>query len=168
LYIFASKLNIYTNTMKEKEKRQETIVKIISSQKVRSQEDIKESLKSMGINITQATLSRDLKELKVYKKPVENNEYEYAIPSAMNTIQNGKTTLIKNEVTLEFSGNIAVLKTRPGNAGSVAYDIDSNNPSEVIGTIAGDDTIIMVMREGVSHDELFQSFIKFIPELKRL
>ena len=68
-------------------------------------------------------------------------------------------------VSIEFSGNIAVIKTRPGYASSLAYDIDNHNFYEIIGTIAGDDTIMLVVREGSSHTSVKQALSKVIPNI---
>ena len=160
--------------MKSKNNRLDAIKMIISSKEVGSQEELLQELLKEGFQLTQATLSRDLKQLKVAKAASMNGNYVYVLPNnTMYRRMTGSHTAtemmrVDGIRGIEFSGNLAVIRTRPGYASSVAYDIDTHNFHEILGTIAGDDTIIMVMREGVSHDELFQSFIKFIPELKRL
>ena len=66
-------------------------------------------------------------------------------------------------ISINFSGNIAVIKTRPGYASSIAYNIDTSEMSEILGTIAGDDTIIVVIKEGVSHEEVTESLSQLMP-----
>ena len=103
--------------------------------------------------MTQATLSRDLKQLKVAKAASMNGNYVYVLPNntmykRMTDPQNASEMLRHNGfISIEFSHNIAVIKTRPGYASSLAYDIDMHNFHEIIGTIAGDDTIMLVVRE---------------------
>ncbi len=140
--------------MKRKANRLDVIKQIISKQEIGSQEDLLKELTKEGFELTQATLSRDLKQLKVAKAPTMNGHYVYVLPNNMMYKRNVGLTaediLVNNGFkSLQFSGNLAVIKTRPGYASSIAYDIDSRESKYIIGTIAGDDTIILVLREGV-------------------
>ena len=114
-----------------------------------------------GFELTQATLSRDLKQLKVAKAASMNGKYVYVLPNNImykrSTDQSAGEMLRSNGfISLQFSGNIAVIRTRPGYASSMAYDIDNNEFSEILGTIAGDDTIMLVLREGVATSKIRQ------------
>ncbi|MDR0794567.1 MAG: arginine repressor [Tannerella sp.] len=135
-----------------KEKRQRIITHIISNEIVRNQDDLIRLLAEKGIIVTQATLSRDMKELKIVKKRDENNLYIYSVldvPVSVR-VETEETKLLN----IEFSGNLVVIKTCPGYAMAVASEIDKNNPCEIAGTIAGDDTILVIPREGFSREQV--------------
>ena len=124
-----------------------------------------------GFELTQATLSRDLKQLKVAKAASMNGKYVYVLPNNImykrSTDQSAGEMLRNNGfISLQFSGNIAVIRTRPGYASSMAYDIDNNEFSEILGTIAGDDTIMLVLREGVATSKIRQLLSLIIPEYR--
>ena len=124
-----------------------------------------------GFELTQATLSRDLKQLKVAKAASMNGKYVYVLPNNImykrSTDQSAGEMLRNNGfISLQFSGNIAVISTRPGYASSMAYDIDNNEFSEILGTIAGDDTIMLVLREGVATSKVCQLLSLIIPNIE--
>ncbi len=129
---------------------------IISSQQLGSQEEVLRALSDEGFNLTQATLSRDMKQLKVAKAASMNGKYVYVLPNETMYRRVAKPSTAREMlrspgfISLSFSGNMAVVKTRPGYASSIAYDIDNNDIPEILGTIAGDDTIFIVMKEGTS------------------
>ncbi|MFV0590143.1 MAG: arginine repressor [Draconibacterium sp.] len=156
--------------MKNKVQRQLEIRKIIQNGKVHSQEDLLLVLKNKGFELTQATLSRDLKVLQVAKVPHPVLGYIYTIPengTATSTIEQNRVNYLADGFTgLQFSGNLAVLRTLPGYASSIAAVIDSSNTWEIIGTVAGDDTILIIQREGISKNDLMEALIKIMPKLK--
>ena len=158
--------------MKSKNNRLDAIKMIISSKEVGSQEELLQELLKEGYSLTQATLSRDLKQLKVAKAASMNGNYVYVLPNntmyKRMTEQDSATEMLRfnGVVNLEFSGNLAVIKTRPGYASSVAYDIDNHNFEEIIGTIAGDDTILLVIREGSSRTSVLDALSFIIPNVK--
>ena len=126
---------------------------------------------NLWIELTQATLSRDLKQLKVAKAASMNGKYVYVLPNNImykrSTDQSAGEMLRNNGfISLQFSGNIAVIRTRPGYASSMAYDIDNNEFSEILGTIAGDDTIMLVLREGVATSKIRQLLSLIIPNIE--
>lgn len=133
---------------------------IISSRELGSQEELLDALQQEGFKLTQATLSRDLKQLKVAKAASMNGNYVYVLPnvtmykrvSTPNRIR--EMMQVPGFLSINYSGNIGVIKTRPGYASSIAYNIDSSNIPQIIGTIAGDDTIMIVMKEDASTDEV--------------
>lgn len=139
--------------MKKKTTRLEMIRLIISSKEITSQEELLQELRHEDISITQATLSRDLKQLKVAKAASMSGKSLYVLPNNTmyrrvrehNSIQEMLTH--SGVKSIHFSGNLAVIRTRPGYASSVAYDIDNANVPEIIGTVAGDDTIIIALEE---------------------
>lgn len=142
--------------MKNKRERLRVISEILHLQIVGSQEELLSMLTEKGYNVTQATLSRDLKTLKVAKTPLSNGTYKYILPSSIHPGMENENREKRESngpvLSLEFSGNLAVLKTKPGYAGAVAWDIDNRATQEVLGTIAGDDTILIIPRDGYSND----------------
>lgn len=146
--------------MRNKTKRLLTIRKLIESELISSQEELLFRLKEMNVEATQSTLSRDLKFMKVAKIPHKEKGYIYVIPeSIQNEQREEKVSAIITDtiLSIDFSGNMAVIKTLPGYANAVTVLIDSENYFEILGTIAGDDTIFIVMREGVSRSELIEA-----------
>ncbi len=157
--------------MKNKSERLLTIRKIISENDISSQESLLTALSEKGFELTQATLSRDLKELRVAKVSDREKGYVYVIPERavpVDTIPRiGRGNFLADGFKgIQFSNNLAVVKTLPGYANSIAATIDKGNPWEIIGTIAGDDTILLVIREGVARREVINSLILVMPNLK--
>ena len=114
--------------MKKKANRLDAIKMIISSKDVSSQEELLQALSKEGFELTQATLSRDLKQLKVAKAANMNGKYVYVLPNNImykrsNDQSASEMLMTSGFVSLQFSGNIAVIRTRPGYASSMAYDI---------------------------------------------
>ena len=156
--------------MKKKANRLDAIKMIISSKDISSQEELLQALGKEGFELTQATLSRDLKQLKVAKAANMNGKYVYVLPNNImykrsNDQSASEMLMTSGFVSLHFSKNIAVIRTRPGYASSMAYDID-NRECPVLGTIAGDDTIMMVLHEAASHEEVRVFLSQIIPNMK--
>lgn len=148
--------------------RQNKIREIISSKSIFSQEDLQLELKALGYIVTQATLSRDLKQLRVVKMPDEKGELLYTIPEKPDSsFIPDLPDHLEGVVSIEFSGQFGVLKTIPGFASAVAYYIDRLGLTEVMGTIAGDDTILIIAREGISKNMLAGTFSKYFTGLKQ-
>ena len=146
--------------MKTKNNRLETLRMIISSRELGSQEELLSALQNEGFRVTQATLSRDLKQLKVAKAATLRGNYVYVLPNDTMYKRVSTPTNIREMMTasgfisINFSGNMGVIKTRPGYASAIAWNIDSSDIPQILGSIAGDDTIFIVIREGVSHEEV--------------
>ncbi|MBP1593977.1 MAG: arginine repressor [Bacteroidetes bacterium] len=144
---------------------------IISSKEIGSQEELLQELAKEGYELTQATLSRDLKQMKVAKAATTNGNYVYVLPNdtmykrTIDVSSAGEMLLQSGFKSIDFSGNMAVIKTRPGYASSLAYDIDNREYKDIIGTIAGDDTILLVFRDGYSRNEIRQSLSQIIPNI---
>lgn len=157
--------------MKSKNNRLDTIKMIISSKEIGSQDELLQELVKEGFRLTQATLSRDLKQLKVAKAASMNGNYVYVLPN--NTMYKRMTEqhsasemmMYNGFVSIDFSLNLAVVKTRPGYASRLAYDIDMHNCYEILGTIAGDDTILLVIREGCTHTDVRTALSDIIPNI---
>lgn len=154
--------------MKNRTQRQLSIKKIISSKAIHSQEKLLAELHSQGFDLTQATLSRDLKILKVAKVPNGIHGYRYVISEGISTNQplNKVNFLVDGFRDIQFSGNLAVIKTQPGYASSIAAVLDSAEPYEILGSIAGDDTILLVLREGITPGDLINSLVLIMPKLQ--
>jgi transcriptional regulator of arginine metabolism len=158
--------------MKVKNNRLEALRLIISSQQLGSQDELLNALQKEGFKLTQATLSRDLKQLKVAKAASMSGNYVYVLPndtmykrvSTPNSIR--EMMKVPGFVSINFSGNLGVIKTRPGYASSIAWNIDNSDIPEIIGTIAGDDTIFIVVKEGIRHQEIIDALNEVVPNMK--
>ena len=141
---------------------------IISSQKVSNQEELLEMLEKKGLNYTQATLSRDLKFLKVNKISDREKGYIYELPD-QHHIQGhelAESYAAQGFVSIQFANKLGIIKTLPGYAPSIASLIDKANPFEIVGTLAGDDTILIIPHDNVSDKDVINTLILIIPELK--
>ncbi len=155
--------------MNIKSKRLLAIKNIITSQKVSSQEELLFLLEKSGFVTTQATLSRDLKFLKVAKVPDAQTGYVYSLHEIAGkpTEDAGSDDFpVSGIETIEFSQNLAVIKTKPGFANGIASVIDSHGLFEILGTIAGDDTILLIAREGVAKPDVINALSLFIPGIR--
>jgi transcriptional regulator of arginine metabolism len=158
--------------MKLKTNRLEALRLIISSQQLGSQDELLNALQKEGFKLTQATLSRDLKQLKVAKAASMSGNYVYVLPnetmykrvSTPNSIR--EMMKVPGFISINFSGNMGIIKTRPGYASSIAWNIDNSDVPEILGTIAGDDTIFIVIKEGVKHQDVVEALTDVVPNMK--
>ena len=154
--------------MKNKKHRLQLILELIKNESIGSQNELAEKLEEHGVVVTQATLSRDLKALRVSKVAADHGGYIYVTHDA-DALRD--TMLRHNHLDVdrraagfqsaEFSGNLAVLKTRNGYASGLAYDIDMSQCPEILGTIAGSDTVFAILRDGISHEQARQVLQRF-------
>ena len=155
--------------MKTKESRMETLKMLISSQELGSQEALLKALKKEGFVLTQATLSRDLKQLKVAKAASMNGKYLYVLPNETMykrvTSSKRASEMLQSSgfVSINFSGQLAVIKPRPGYASAIAYNLDSQDLPNILGSIAGDDTIFLAIKQGVTHQDILEDLSQVIP-----
>ena len=142
--------------MKNKNERLMEIRRLIGSQNISSQEKLMKLLEKKGFELTQATLSRDLKYLKVAKMPDNKAGYVYILPDKEQAIEEVDLpgTGLTGLVSIDFAQAVANAWTLPGHASSIAYIIDNLDAYEIAGTIAGDDTILLIPRDGVSRSDL--------------
>ncbi len=142
--------------------RHAKILEIIEKNDIETQEEIAEKLKEMGMIITQATISRDIKELRLIKVMADGEKYKYAPYSKSDIPISDKLINIFAEsyVSCDYSNNLVVVKTLPGMAQAAASTIDSLNWQEIIGCIAGDDTIMIVCRAEKIAENLVDKFTK--------
>ena len=159
----------YRGFMKERHNRLSAVKELIKNNKIDSQDMLLELLKEEGYTVTQATLSRDLKTLKVGKISDGWSGYYYTLPE-IELISEAERSYIQDVrrgiISIEFSGNFGVIKTRPGHANSVGFALDVLSLPEILGTVAGDDTIFVILREGMTKEGLLETFNARIPEVK--
>lgn len=162
------KRNSLTDTMNKRQARLALIVKILLNNSIGSQEELMDLLEASNCNVTQATLSRDLKTLRTSKVATELGGYRYVIAAngtaadevatqAMNTVRQASI------LSVSFSGRQAIIKTRNGYAGGVAYDIDELSSPHILGTIAGADTVFVAVDDDISRPEIYAVLSEIIP-----
>ena len=157
--------------MKNRKDRIELMVKLIRNKCISCQDELAALLQEHGYKVTQATLSRDLKMLKTTKVPTDRGTYVYTLPDSDSLKDKlrarGRLDVNPNYqsgfLSLEFSRNIAVIKTRNGYAAGIAYDIDMHEFPEIIGTIPGSDTILAILGEDVTHEQARAALSKILP-----
>lgn len=144
---------------------------LISSQELCCQDEVLKALEKEGYKVTQATLSRDMKQLKVAKATSLSGKYFYVLPNETmyKRVSSPKTAaemlLTSGFMSINFSGNMGVIRTRPGYASSLAYNIDNSGIPLILGTIAGDDTIFIVIKDGVRHGDIVAELRNVIPDI---
>lgn len=126
--------------------RQEKIVALVSKYEIETQESLICMLRKEGYDVTQATVSRDIRELKLTKVLTSRGSYRYVLPSKNEQQESFKfnTALVESIRNVDFACNIVVLKTYPGMANAVATGLDSIESPDILGCVAGDDTIIVI------------------------
>ena len=140
-----------------KNNRQQVIIKLINGNEIETQDDLISLLEGEGYKVTQATISRDIRELKISKVLGENGKYHYTFPKniqlsqSKNTLKHSYSTSI---ISVDGSENIVVVKTHPGLAQAVATGIDAMHIEGVLGCVAGDDAIIIVAKSREFTDKI--------------
>ncbi len=158
--------------MKTKNSRLQTLRMLISSQELCCQEEVLKALAKEDYNVTQATLSRDMKQLKVAKATSLGGKYFYVLPNETmyKRVASPKSAaemlLTSGFMSINFSGNMGVIRTRPGYASSLAFNIDNSGLPSLLGTIAGDDTIFIVVRDGSTYREVIDDLRAIIPDIR--
>ena len=155
MHIFGASIE-YIFIMRGKLERQQQIRRIIAEQKVANQEELSALLAQYGFDVAQATLSRDIRELRVTKVHDDVGYYYRLPPSGSGpAVPRRSADLLADSIErLEFSGQLAVVSTLPGHANVIAALIDAQRPKQILGSLAGDDTVLLVLREGSSHAEV--------------
>jgi transcriptional regulator of arginine metabolism len=150
-------------------KRIELIQRILRTQKVRSQEELAGLLAAEGIVTTQATLSRDLKKLQVFKLQDATGSAYYTLPELARSAQGFRLSGSRageSIVSIDFSGQLGVIKTLPGCANMAGALVDEHSHPAVMGTIAGDDTLLLILRQGFSVADVLVFLEGFIPQVQ--
>lgn len=143
-----------------KAKRQALIREIVETQSIQTQEELAEALRVRGLVVTQATVSRDIREMHLLKVLAEDGSYRYATMEKSDAGMSDRLIrmLADSVVDMNSANNLIVIHTLPGSAHVAAEAIDSLRWSEVIGTIAGDNTILMIVRSNEEVDVVMKRF----------
>lgn len=159
-------------SIKDKTKRLETLRAIISCKAICTQEGLQQEMKRAGFDVTQATLSRDLHTIKAEKVTI-NDEFRYILSE--HPLYRHKTRpaevpefLRRNTgfLSIDFTGNLAVIHTQPGYAAGLAADIDQEKIEAILGTVAGHDTLLVITRENTDRQALINQLAVVIPAIK--
>ena len=147
-----------------KSSRQDEILRIIREKDVETQEELAEELRKNGYKVTQATVSRDIRELRLLKVAANGGGFKYARPERHETAVSDRLTRILNDslVNVDFSGNMIVVKTLSGSANVAAEALDNLGWEEILGTIAGDNTIFIVVKDSANAPKLTQRFMEML------
>lgn len=154
--------------MYDKNSRQNTIKELVKAGMVHSQEELQDLLNERGFAATQATLSRDMKALGIVKMHDPEHGYSYRIPF----LADDKADVSRQSVSfdgvlsIEFASSLAVIKTRPGYANVVAAILDASLQDVFMGTIAGDDTVLLIIRERFSRASVIKSLAVVLPGIE--
>ncbi|KQL49187.1 transcriptional regulator AhrC/ArgR [Brevibacillus choshinensis] len=137
---------------------------IISNVEVETQDELVERLRAAGFNVTQATVSRDIKELHLVKVPLPDGRYKYSIPTEQkfNPLQKLKRMLVDSFMSIDQADHFIVLKTLSGHANAVAELIDNLPWEEIMGTISGDNTILIICRSKENTDEVTKRLMEML------
>ena len=155
--------------MKERLTRLKSVRKLIKNYRIESQEELLGYLQKEGYEVTQATLSRDLKLLKVGKVSDGHSGYVYTLPDEDERRESEQIYVqdfLRGYVSIDYNGNIVVIKTFSGHADSVSNALDAFNMDELLGTIAGENCIFACLREGVTGEQFLTALKLRIPEIE--
>ena len=147
--------------MSSKADRQKALLDVIAKQAVSTQAAIKDLLRERGIEADQATLSRDIRELGLVKASDDGSHYRYASVESVTPPVHMKASAILARLVkkIDCSGNLLVVKTDPGEASPIALALDRMSWAEILGTVAGDDTLLVVVKEGSSARKLAKKIL---------
>jgi transcriptional regulator of arginine metabolism len=145
--------------MTRQESRRRLIVEVVERDSIRSQEELQERLRDRGVSVTQATLSRDLRSLGVARVPGDDGRYVYSVGATPDPRAEPFTheDIARGIKSIQFSGNLAVIKTKLTYAEPVALAIDQLQIPEVLGTVGGEDTILVVLAEGADRTRFLEA-----------
>ena len=147
-----------------KNSRQNMILEIITQENIETQEQLLARLQERGITSTQSTISRDIKQMHLVKEPVGHGVYKYAVSgnrTKLNFAEKLRTIFRESITGVDYAQNIVVLKTMPGLASAACSALDNMNYSMLVGTLAGDDTAFLLMRDT-------ESAAEFCEEIKEM
>lgn len=140
------------------------IREIITNENIETQDEIVERLRDAGYNITQATVSRDIKELSLVKVPMQDGRYKYSLPAdqRFNPLQKLQRSLADAFISIDGASHFLVLKALPGNGNAIAVLIDQLDWNEIIGTISGDDTILIICRTENDREHIKERLLEML------
>lgn len=147
-----------------KSERQQKIIELIGTYNISTQTELTNKLVEMGYDVTQATISRDLQEMRIMKVTLSDGTYKYAASNDTDIKINDKLQNVFEQclVSVDYANNLVVLKTISGAAQAVGYALDSFTWEEIVGSIAGDDTIMIVVRNEKSAKQLCAKLMKYL------
>lgn len=147
-----------------KGQRHMRIREIITNNDIETQEELVDMLKEAGYNVTQATISRDIKELHLVKVPLQDGRYKYSLPAdqRFNPLQKLQRALSDSFISIDGVSHFLMLKTLPGNGNAIAVLIDHLDWPEILGTLSGDDTILIIVRSDDLREEIKERIIKLL------
>lgn len=154
--------------MNQKTQRFATIRKIIRNELISSQEELIARLRECGVEITQSTLSRDLKYMNVAKVPHKDKGYIYVLPNTVQHDANVSSNISDNITSLTFSGNLGILKTKSGYASAISVPIDNLDSPDILGTIAGDNTVLLILREEANRGQIIEALVRIFPMMSNI
>ena len=137
-----------------KRTRQEKLLELISQYEINTQDELIDRLREHGFEVTQATVSRDIRELHILKMTTGKGSYRYVLPKQPEGGVRFSSALIDSIVSVDHAGNNVVLRTYPGMAQAVAVGIDHMDLHQILGCIAGDDTILVIVRDADAANEI--------------
>ena len=145
-----------------KSTRHDEILRIISAKEIETQEELASELRMLGYRVTQATISRDIRELRLIKVTSDRGGYKYAKPDRRESAVNDRLKRILSDslVSVEHAGQMVVVKTLSGSANVAAEAIDTMEWPEILGTIAGDNTVFVVVRDETDASEVSARLLK--------
>ncbi|MBP2240816.1 transcriptional regulator of arginine metabolism [Cytobacillus eiseniae] len=137
---------------------------IIANNDIETQDDLVDELKNAGYNVTQATVSRDIKELHLVKVPLIDGRYKYSLPAdqRFNPLQKLRRNLMDAFVRVDTAGHLLVMKTLPGNAMAIGALIDNLDWDEILGTICGDDTCLIICKTPMDTEAISKRFLEML------
>jgi len=157
-----------------KNRRLAAIQELVNTHSPSSQGKLLKLLHDKGFSVTQTTLSRDIKQLKISKMPDDKGKYIYTNPNqgiglSTRLISRNKTVFNLNRgfISFEFSYHLGIIKTRSGYANGIALDIENHASSIILGTVSDNNTVLIIPREGVSKEEIYNTLAAIIPGMKR-
>lgn len=142
-----------------KNDRQRRILEIVEREAIDTQEQLQQKLQEQGVTCTQATISRDIKQLHLIKEPVGQGVYKYAVSgnrTTLNVAAKLRTIFRECIVSIDYAQNIVVVKTMPGLANGACSALDNMDMNDIVGSLAGDDTALLVMRNTEAAELLCQ------------
>lgn len=145
--------------------RQFRIKEIIAERDIETQDELVDALRQSGMKVTQATISRDIKELMLIKIPSVSGGYKYAMPGETqktNPIFKLKRALQDHFTSIDYTDNLVVMKCLPGTANTIAALIDSMETDDIMGTISGDDTILIICRSKEQSKNVVERFLDML------
>lgn len=147
-----------------KGQRHMRIREIITNNDIETQDELVDRLKEAGYNVTQATVSRDIKELHLVKVPLQDGRYKYSLPAdqRFNPVQKLQRALSDAFVSIDGTSHFLVLKALPGNANAIASLLDHLEWNEILGTISGDDTILIICRKEENREEIKNRILEML------